>query len=218
MRSRCRGASGPADLSWYGGPLDSTWKTKHSRLCATAITAAARLPPCFVVMRQNFSFRKQFLQLRDWLQPPRITHMVMASTGSYWKPVFNIFGGSPAGLFGQSATGQAAQGAQDGPTSCRHGCRRISRSLPESWLFSLPDQRADDVNRNNFFLGSTAPFMGTPRHPGQFRLRANYAPEPSTAAPPDRLPLYSLGPYSAHFHLHGRSAADQGVSFVQNDM
>jgi len=29
------------------------------------------------------------------------------------------------------------------------------------------------VNRIIFFLGSTAPFMGSPRHPGQFRLRDN---------------------------------------------
>ena len=29
-------------------------------------------------------------QLRDWLQENGITHAVMESTGSYWKPVFNI--------------------------------------------------------------------------------------------------------------------------------
>ena len=29
-------------------------------------------------------------QLRDWLQQQGITHVVMESTGSYWKPVFNI--------------------------------------------------------------------------------------------------------------------------------
>jgi hypothetical protein len=29
-------------------------------------------------------------QLRDWLKENGITHAVMESTGSYWKPVFNI--------------------------------------------------------------------------------------------------------------------------------
>jgi transposase len=28
--------------------------------------------------------------LRDWLQQEQITHVVMESTGSYWKPVFNV--------------------------------------------------------------------------------------------------------------------------------
>src|SRR5580698_653675 len=29
-------------------------------------------------------------QLRDWLRQEAITHVVMESTGSYWKPVFNV--------------------------------------------------------------------------------------------------------------------------------
>jgi transposase len=29
-------------------------------------------------------------RLRDWLKQEGITHVVMESTGSYWKPVFNI--------------------------------------------------------------------------------------------------------------------------------
>src|SRR6266571_1563543 len=29
-------------------------------------------------------------KLRDWLQQEGITHVVMESTGSYWKPVFNV--------------------------------------------------------------------------------------------------------------------------------
>jgi len=29
-------------------------------------------------------------KLRDWLQREGITHVVMESTGSYWKPVFNV--------------------------------------------------------------------------------------------------------------------------------
>src|SRR5512132_4633320 len=29
-------------------------------------------------------------RLRDWLKLEGITHVVMESTGSYWKPVFNV--------------------------------------------------------------------------------------------------------------------------------
>ena len=29
-------------------------------------------------------------QLRDWLRKEAVTHVVMESTGSYWKPVFNV--------------------------------------------------------------------------------------------------------------------------------
>lgn len=32
--------------------------------------------------------------LRDWVKAERITHVVMESTGSYWKPVFNVLDGS----------------------------------------------------------------------------------------------------------------------------
>jgi transposase len=32
--------------------------------------------------------------LRDWLQAEGVTHAVMESTGSYWKPVFNVLEGS----------------------------------------------------------------------------------------------------------------------------
>jgi transposase len=28
--------------------------------------------------------------LREWLEQERVTHVVLESTGSYWKPVFNI--------------------------------------------------------------------------------------------------------------------------------
>jgi transposase len=32
--------------------------------------------------------------LRDWLKTEAITHVVMESTGSYWKPIFNVLEGS----------------------------------------------------------------------------------------------------------------------------
>jgi transposase len=43
------------------------------------------------VERRRFGVNVDDLQqLRDWLQREAITHVVMESTGSYWKPVFNV--------------------------------------------------------------------------------------------------------------------------------
>lgn len=38
--------------------------------------------------------RAELIQLREWLQKEGVTHVVMESTGSYWKPVFNELEGS----------------------------------------------------------------------------------------------------------------------------
>jgi transposase len=43
------------------------------------------------VERQRFGVNVADLQqLRDWLSKEGVTHAVMESTGSYWKPVFNV--------------------------------------------------------------------------------------------------------------------------------
>jgi hypothetical protein len=33
---------------------------------------------------------RELERLRDWLVSNRCTHVVMESTGSYWKPIFNV--------------------------------------------------------------------------------------------------------------------------------
>src|SRR5258705_7674541 len=46
------------------------------------------------VERQRFGVNVADLQrLREWLCKEAITHVVMESTGSYWKPVFNVLEG-----------------------------------------------------------------------------------------------------------------------------
>lgn len=43
------------------------------------------------VEKRRFGVNVAELQrLRDWLRQEAITHMVMESTGSYWKPIFNV--------------------------------------------------------------------------------------------------------------------------------
>ena len=41
-------------------------------------------------IRQYGTTMAELEGLRDWLRQEEITHVVMESTGSYWKPVFNV--------------------------------------------------------------------------------------------------------------------------------
>jgi transposase len=43
------------------------------------------------VERQRFGVNVADLKkLREWLSQAAVTHVVMESTGSYWKPIFNV--------------------------------------------------------------------------------------------------------------------------------
>src|ERR1017187_496595 len=43
-----------------------------------------------VEMRLFGTHRAKLDRLREWLKEEQITHVVMESTGSYWKPVYNL--------------------------------------------------------------------------------------------------------------------------------
>lgn len=43
-----------------------------------------------VEIRKFGTIRAELEGLRDWLKQQGVTHVVMESTGSYWKPVFNV--------------------------------------------------------------------------------------------------------------------------------
>src|ERR1700724_4315565 len=42
-----------------------------------------------VEIRKFGTIRVELERVRDWLKQQEVTHVVMESTGSYWKPVFN---------------------------------------------------------------------------------------------------------------------------------
>ncbi len=47
------------------------------------------------VERRHFgTITAELESLRDWLKTEAITHVVMESTGSYWKPIFNVLEGA----------------------------------------------------------------------------------------------------------------------------
>jgi transposase len=43
-----------------------------------------------VELRQFGTFTEDLVRLKDWIEAEQCTHAVMESTGSYWKPVFNV--------------------------------------------------------------------------------------------------------------------------------
>jgi transposase len=43
--------------------------------------------------RQFSTFTKDLLALRDWLQSAGVSHVAMESTGSYWRPIYNLLEG-----------------------------------------------------------------------------------------------------------------------------
>jgi len=47
-----------------------------------------------VEQRRFGTIREELVTLREWLQKEKVTHVVMESTGSYWKPIWNELEGS----------------------------------------------------------------------------------------------------------------------------
>ena len=43
--------------------------------------------------RQFATYTKDLLALRDWLEAAGVTHVAMESTGSYWRPIYNLLEG-----------------------------------------------------------------------------------------------------------------------------
>lgn len=68
--------------------------------CAGIDVGKQRLAVCIMVgplageprveIREYGTINAELERLRDWLREERITHAVMESTGSYWKPIFNV--------------------------------------------------------------------------------------------------------------------------------
>ena len=52
-------------------------------------------------------------KLLAWIRQEGCTDVIMESTGSYWKPVFNILEGSDKSGSGQSARSKGTQGQED---------------------------------------------------------------------------------------------------------
>lgn len=103
------------------------------------------------------------LQLADWLVELHVTHVAMESTGSYWKPVWNLLEHSFELLLVNAQHMKAVPGRKTDVKDCewiadllRHGLLRASfvpdrfqRELRELTRYrrSLVEERAAEINR-----------------------------------------------------------------------
>jgi hypothetical protein len=73
--------------------------------------------------RQTFSTMLPDLhRLRAWLKELGVTHVAMESTGSYWKPIFNVLEGHARGDGGECSAPQGSSWTQNGRERCRMDC------------------------------------------------------------------------------------------------
>ncbi|MFZ0217535.1 MAG: IS110 family transposase [Candidatus Dormiibacterota bacterium] len=107
---------------------------------------------------------RELLRLLDWLQQEEVTALAMESTGSYWKPVYNLFEGqgikqtvvNPAHMKAVPGRKTDVKDAQWIADLLRHGLLRSSR-IPERpqrelqeavrYRQKLIETRSDEVRR-----------------------------------------------------------------------
>ena len=68
-----------------------------------------------VEIRKFGTIRGELEGLRDWLKQQGVTHAVMESTGSYWRPVFNLLEGSLKVIFANPEQVKALRGKKTDP-------------------------------------------------------------------------------------------------------
>src|SRR5215472_14085242 len=62
----------------------------HKKFLAVCVMVGALGDEARVEKRRYGTTVKELSDLRQWLVSQGVTHVVMESTGSYWKPVFNV--------------------------------------------------------------------------------------------------------------------------------
>lgn len=93
-------------------------------LTVCVMTGAAEAEPA-IKTRQFGTFYADLEELRKWLSEEQCTHVVMESTGSYWKPVFNVLESSIEILL---ANGQDVKGRKGHKTDW-NDCRWLAHLL-----------------------------------------------------------------------------------------
>lgn len=115
-------------------------------------------------VRKFGTLTQELLRLLDWLHAEQVTVLAMESTGSYWKPVYNLFEGqgielmlvNPAHMKAVPGRKTDVKDAQWIADLLRHGLltasripERPQRELQEAVRYrqSLVEDRADEVRR-----------------------------------------------------------------------
>src|SRR5437868_12697024 len=66
----------------------------HKKFLAVCIMVGPLQGDARVEHRRYGTTKAELRTLRAWLEQEEITHVAMESTGSYWKPVFNVLEGA----------------------------------------------------------------------------------------------------------------------------
>ena len=70
------------------------WNRRGEKVLAVCILTGPLDQEPRVERRRFGTITVELESLRDWLKAEGVTQAVMESTGSYWRPVFNILEGS----------------------------------------------------------------------------------------------------------------------------
>jgi transposase len=150
---------------------------KQTVVACVIVQSSGRMPQREV--RTFGTMTADLLELADWLNDSRVTHVAMESTGVYWKPVWNLLEGQVELLLVNAHHVKQVPGRKTDVKDCewladllRHGLLRASfvpprpqRELRELTRYrtSLVRERAAEVNRvqktlegANIKLGSVA--------------------------------------------------------------
>ncbi len=89
----------------------------HKRVAVACLITPGRAGRQEREVRSFSTMTRGLLELADWLQAAGCTHVAMESTGSYWKPIYNLLEGafSP---FSERAAPQGGPWPQNGREGC----------------------------------------------------------------------------------------------------
>ena len=99
-------------------------------LAVCVLTGSAHRKPVEEVRRFGTSV-KELEGLRAWLAETKCTEVVMESTGSYWKPVFNVLEGSLKIILANPIQVKALRGKKTDPNDSRWLASLLRHGLVE---------------------------------------------------------------------------------------
>src|SRR5437667_4938538 len=126
-------------------------------LAVCVLTGPADRKPAAEVRRIGTSV-KELERLRAWLVETKCTEAVMESTGSYWKPVFNILEGSLKIILANPEQVKALKGKKTDPNDSRWLARLLRHGLVQGSFIPPRDIRElrDLTRRRRTLVGEGA--------------------------------------------------------------
>jgi len=126
-------------------------------LAVCVLTGSADRKPAEEVRRFGTSV-KELERLRAWLMEKKCTDAVMESTGSYWKPVFNILEGSLKIILANPEQVKALRGKKTDPNDSRWMASLLRHGLVQGSFIPARDIRElrDLTRRRRTLVGDGA--------------------------------------------------------------